>query len=85
MRVKLSVAQLISSSATPEQRKPLNCSYNNGAGNAGNGMSEYAFCSADLTKPEGSIGTEMCRDYIFENGVKKYTTTAYPCGVCFAE
>jgi hypothetical protein len=85
VRVRLSSAQLIPSSATPEQRKPLNCSYNNGGGSAGQGMSEYLFCAAYPTNPNGSFGIQMCADYIFENGEKKYTKGPYPCGVCFRQ
>lgn len=83
VRVRLASAQLIPSSATAEQRKPLNCAYNNGGGSAGQGMSEYLFCAADPTNPDSSFGIQMCADYIFENGQKKYTRGPYPCGVCF--
>lgn len=83
VRVKLQTAQLIPSSATQEQRKTLGCAYNNGGGSAGQGLSEFLFCAADPTDSNGSFGIQMCADYIYENGIKKFVRGPYPCGVCF--
>jgi len=83
VRVRLDTVQLIASSATEEQRKTIGCSYNNGGGTAGQGLSEMLFCASDPTDPSGRMGIQMCADYIYDNGVKKYTYGPYACGVCF--
>lgn len=47
VRVKLVHVQLIPTSMTPEDRAPMNCSYNNGIANIGGGgagLTEQAFC-----------------------------------------
>lgn len=85
VRVKLQTVQLVPSSATPEQRQTLACSYGNGGGSGGQGLSEYLFCAADPTDPSGSFGIQMCADYVYENGVKKYIRGPYACGVCFRQ
>ena len=81
--VRLATVQLISASATPEQRSTLGCSYSNGGGRGSQGMSEVLFCAADPADPNGSVGVQMCADYIFENGQKKYIRGPYPCGICY--
>jgi len=83
VRVKMVTAQLIPTSSTPEQRAPLNCSYANGSGGAGQGMTEYLFCAADPFSTDSAFGVQMCADYTFENGQKKIVRGPYACGVCF--
>jgi hypothetical protein len=85
VHVKLATAQLILATATPDQRQTLGCSYGNGGGSAGQGISEFLFCAADPTDPDGSMGIQMCADYIYENGQKKMVRGPYACGICFRQ
>lgn len=88
VRVKLVHAQLIPTAMTPEERVSMNCNYNNGiagAGGTGAGLTEYALCLPNPKDTSFKSGIQMCADYIYENGVKKYTRGPYPCGVCFLD
>lgn len=82
VRVKLQMVQLVPSSSSEEQRKPLGCSYNN-AGGSGQDITELIYCAPDPMNPSSSIGVQICSDYRYDqNGRKYYTREGYPCGVC---
>lgn len=80
--VNLQAVRYFESEADEHQRKLLNCDYSNAGGGATAPFVEEAFCAANPKDPGSSIGVQMCINFVYEDGKKKYTSAPYPCGVC---
>ena len=76
VRVRISSVTLVSSNSSTEYRKNTGC---NLGGVIGSPRTE-SFCLPTPTNP--GFGSLMCRDYAYQNGIKKYLNSPYVCGVC---
>jgi hypothetical protein len=72
---------MIEETATQAERDAVGCSMQPqgvGQGGSGNSGTEEYGCASS---PTGGPGTRFCRDYQWNNGIKKYGLP-YPCGIC---